>query len=904
VQEIELDEGPLARDIPHTAFYYVRDSRYLDEVEDPQVRSGLQSEGLLSRERLSHLKAKLLLSNVPIRENYKDPQEFASLALKDLTTKIVEDFPHDVTKEMLIEVDQQLVHEFEESTLKLFEGREEEMSLLDDRVLSVQTICGPTIVVGEEGAGKSAFLVAWSRRFAKKHSFDFMYKQYAGLNTESGCWTGIVRGILQGIKDKFKLRKEIPNETEHLPGALSLWLGILASLSAKVIIMIDAVERIHDIHLDPELEPPIDDEDGDTDDHPLERQPRLKPPHDFFWLPTIVPPNVRIVLSVREGTSAHHQLLSRRWGTFKLGPLDDDSRGVLVKRFLKARGLEMAEGLQQKLLERGPAKKPLFLLTLMRSLQHPDDLKPSGSLGTFLYARGMKELAQMVLDRLETMNGLQERRGLVEEVLSCISLSRRGLSEPEIIGLLQIPRALYTKFYIQSRTFFKVFFGLTSFVSVEFDNEVRKRYLVHDEIVIMIRSRIASYFTLRPLSTRTVEEVPWQLFQCRKWTELTAVLSNPEIFMILTNSQVGLFDLVVYWGYLCVDTHHGGGGVNIVDKMEDCVRLAKESQFPIHEQIALLISAGDMLQRLQFYDIAMTYFRRACDIEEKEIGLSPISKIEYMLKETRMFLKKGDFQATRRMYDRTLKALTDLVDVDGDGEITYEELKATDAGTLLLDTEEELMFMLYEGQYYSSLEDMCLHMLGRSEDRPTNELLLFDVLINTYMETGKFDSASAFIDRALKAITNPECDEYVHVLGRKVGLCMVLKTYKELIETVEDSGWIWEAIDGGDPENLDDIIDIVAFYSCALMQSGRADDVVRYMTTVVNKQYPPEVDEKDDSRSVSYFCFKVVEIQTRLLLKIDAYMSGLTVRPRVPKSVQQSRQLTASSMVDTLLVST
>jgi tetratricopeptide (TPR) repeat protein len=275
-----------------------------------------------------------------------------------------------------------------------------------------------------------------------------------------------------------------------------------------------------------------------------------------------------------------------------------------------------------------------------------------------------------------------------------------------------------------------------------------------------------------------------------------------------------------------------------------------------------------MLQRLQFYDIAMTYFRRACNIEEKEIGLSPISKIEYMLKETRMYWKKGDFQATRRMYDRTLKALTDLVDVDGDGEITYEELKATDAGTLLLDTEEELMYMLYEGQYYSSLEDMCLHMLGRSEDRPTNELLLFDVLINTYMETGKFDSASAFIDRALKAIKNPECDEYVHVLGRKVGLCMVLKAYKELIETVEDSGWVWEAIDGGDPENLDDIIDIVAFYSCALMQSGRADDVVRYMTTVVNKQYPPEVDEKDDSRSVSYICFKVVERQTRLLLKL------------------------------------
>ena len=174
-----------------------RDSRYVSEVEDPQVRSSLQSEGLLARERLSHLKAKLRLSNVPIRENYKDPEEFATLALKDLTTKITEDFPHDPTKDMLIQVDEQLMHEFEESTLKTFEGREEEMSALDERVLSVQTVRRPTIVVGEEGVGKSAFLVAWNRRFARKHSFDFMYTHYSGLNTESGSWAGIVRGILQ-----------------------------------------------------------------------------------------------------------------------------------------------------------------------------------------------------------------------------------------------------------------------------------------------------------------------------------------------------------------------------------------------------------------------------------------------------------------------------------------------------------------------------------------------------------------------------------------------------------------------------------------------------------------------------------------------------------------------------------
>ena len=513
-----------------------------------------------------------------------------------------------------------------------------------------------------------------------KRTLHHTYKPAYTLPSEAfhAC---LARGTLQGLKDKFNLRKEIPNEIELLPGAFSLWLGIMASLSARVIIMIDAVDRIHDIHLDPDLEPPpADDDEQDDDDHPLERQPRRKPPHDLFWLPTIVPQNVRIVVSVTEGTPMHEQLVARKWGVFKLNPLDDDSRQVLLDRYMKSRGLEMPEGLQKKLLERGPMKKPLFLVTVLRSLQHPDDMKPTGPLGTFMYVRGITELATMVLDRIENLNGLQERRGLVEEVLSCVSLSRRGLSEPEIIGMMQVPRALFCKFYLHTRSLFQVFFGLMSFTSGEFDREVRRRYLVHEEIVIMVRSRIASYFVFRPLTSRTVEEVPWQYFQSRKWTELATILSNPEVFMILTNSLVGMFDLIIYWESLTLDPHSSGGGANIVDKMEDCVRKSKESQFPVYEQIALIISAGDILQRLNFFDIAMTFFRRACDLEDREIGLSAISKVEYMLKETRAFLKKGDFSATRRMYDRTIKALTDVVDVDGDGEITYEELKATDAG--------------------------------------------------------------------------------------------------------------------------------------------------------------------------------------------------------------------------------
>ena len=63
--QVELDEGALARDISIECFYYFRDSNFLNSVAERGDRAALQSEGVLSRERLSHPKSKLRLSGVP-----------------------------------------------------------------------------------------------------------------------------------------------------------------------------------------------------------------------------------------------------------------------------------------------------------------------------------------------------------------------------------------------------------------------------------------------------------------------------------------------------------------------------------------------------------------------------------------------------------------------------------------------------------------------------------------------------------------------------------------------------------------------------------------------------------------------------------------------------------------------
>lgn len=98
LQEVELDEGALSRDIPHKAFYYFRDSRYLDQVEALSERKKLQSEGMLARERLSNMKNRMLVSQVHVHQNYASPEDVANTILQDLTTQIVEDFPNDFTR--------------------------------------------------------------------------------------------------------------------------------------------------------------------------------------------------------------------------------------------------------------------------------------------------------------------------------------------------------------------------------------------------------------------------------------------------------------------------------------------------------------------------------------------------------------------------------------------------------------------------------------------------------------------------------------------------------------------------------------------------------------------------------------------------------------------------------------
>ena len=54
---------------------------------------------------------------------------------------------------------------------------------------------------------------------------------------------------------------------------------------------------------------------------------------------------------------------------------------------------------------------------------------------------------------------------------------------------------------------------------------------------------------------------------------------------------------------------------------------------------------------------------------------------------------------------------------------------------------------------------------------------------------------------------------YMYVYICNVYICIYMYIYiYQVIESVEASGWVFEAITGGDEENIDELIDVLAYY--------------------------------------------------------------------------------------------
>lgn len=520
VTELEIMHGVLNNPelIDNSHFYfYFRDPRYINNMpekmksvyqeyptEEEIEKHGFEEAKRLAdvrKQQLNDLKSRIIASGLRVHVNYKTPQHLGRLIFQDIFEVIDKLFPQGVRPNPL---DRDIVeHEaFALSKHKSYIGRDEYFERLDKHVRDDSP---PLVLLGESGSGKSALLANWVKKFRKNHPDQPLIMHFIGTTPFSADWAMMLRRIMGELKRLFHITNRIPVSPDDLKRAFAEWLHI-ASAKERLVIVLDALNQLED------------------QDNAL----------DLVWLPPAIPENIRLVLSTLPGKPLD-ELKRRNLSEMHIEPLQQDERKRLVHAYLAPYRKNLSEPQIERIITAEQTHRPLFLRSLLEELrifgihEHLDD-----KIAYYLAAPTVTALFDRILERYEE-DCEQEHPGFVRDVMTHIWASRRGLSKAEILDLLgedekQLPYAHWVPFQQSTEQAFVNRSGLIGFSHNYFRTAVEDRYLSDDLSRKTAHLSLADYFGKHEISSRVMDELPWQLAMAESWRNLYDKLADLDFF--------------------------------------------------------------------------------------------------------------------------------------------------------------------------------------------------------------------------------------------------------------------------------------------------------------------------------------------------------------------------------------
>lgn len=399
----------------------------------------------------------------------------------------------------------------------------------------------PNILVlsGVSGSGKSALLGKFYLDLTEQNESALVIPHFVGASTGSTDLRRTLRRLCRQLAETDSDRQEISTDVRSLIGEFASRLEHAAE-TRRVVLIIDALNQM----------------DAADNAHLLQ------------WLPQEFPDNVRVIVSSLEHATLdalrERGELIREVALRSLSAVDAEAivRGVL-HRYRKQFDREQL----QLLLRKPAAGIPLYLLVALEELR---------TLGSYEEITGrvrelpgsVQELFQWILTtRLSCDPGFRDKEGhligadLVRRFVSYLGVSRHGLSESELAGLIApgsrdtdpslrdddrqgnvaALRRLLSP-YLMNRG------ELLDFYHGQLREAVESAYLSRDEVVAETHRELASYFDglLNPSgaarwsgeSVRALSELPFHQTRARDWTSLTATLCDLKFIKAKCTSKM------------------------------------------------------------------------------------------------------------------------------------------------------------------------------------------------------------------------------------------------------------------------------------------------------------------------------------------------------------------------------
>ncbi|WP_321507484.1 DUF4062 domain-containing protein [uncultured Methanoregula sp.] len=540
ITELEILHGVLNNPaMAGHVFFYFRDPAYIrtlpeslqadfleGQIPEEIIKYGLNEAEQCAEKRrglLAALKGTIRKTQLPVRENYRDPIQFGEFVKEDLM-RVIDSIspppkPLSEAERARTTLDREdMAHEaFAASRFGVYIPRQEYFEHLDAHVAGDSP---PVVVLGKSGSGKSALLAHWAYRYRLSHPDDLVLVHFVGASPGSTGWTDMLRRFMGEFKRTFNLAEEIPAQDDALRAAFANWLS-MAATHGRVVLVIDALNQLEDRNGAP----------------------------DLVWLPPKIPGNIRLIVSTLEGRPLD-AIRKRKWPTITVEPLTVSERKALITCYLKKYHKELSPSLKEELASAPQSEKPLFLRALLEEVRiHGIFEKLPGQIRAYLAAPTVDALYEQILTRYER-DYERDRQDLVRDVSSLIWAGRRGLSRSELMDLLgtggkPLPAAYWAPLYLAMEHSLVEKDGRITFFHDYLRSAVEHRYLPTIELKRAAHRRIADYFAIQTGGLRRIEELPWQLAEAAEWDRLVALLTDPAFFMAVWDIEE--YDVKRYW---------------------------------------------------------------------------------------------------------------------------------------------------------------------------------------------------------------------------------------------------------------------------------------------------------------------------------------------------------------------
>jgi len=299
------------------------------------------------------------------------------------------------TKKVLTPLEKELLEQSKFMLYKLinFFGREEELEMILKYIES--TNIQPFLITGEAASGKSSLLAKSITRVEAKKSFKLIYRFIDG-----STYSSFLEDMLLSIFEELHIDIKIKSKEENIEEFYHRISIALKNISEDVIIFLDSIDKLDNL----------------------------------MWLPISLPTNLKIIISLtKKDSSFHYEFIQSKLNYKNILYLNTPNK-IEIKQVLSNLLLSESRSLTNFQFD--------FVLKHILESSYPyiylkiafEEIKTWKS--STLHITLPNSLEEMFVQYLKYLNSIGHSSTIVNRLLSYLIASEHGLSEEDIIVLL------------------------------------------------------------------------------------------------------------------------------------------------------------------------------------------------------------------------------------------------------------------------------------------------------------------------------------------------------------------------------------------------------------------------------------------------------------------------------------